>query len=298
MAMTSSPWSVSSFAMIEPVQPRPTMTTSLCGSLRAMSARLRCPVGTAGDGDGRQREAFVMPVDPVEVIVAGAGEADHLPGDHVAVAAVDRVGKEALLDVLERLLEESLAVGAFQLGLAAFEPLEQFVLVVVGQLREMLAALVSRAIAIKRGQPVAVCFGDVAFRLRAEVLGRRHEGRAVVMSGIVAVGAGELTVEIDGAAGILAARRCGIGGDDAVGNRLDSAAFIAVEKMPGTGLDDGRRIAGVGFPGQRPPGRRGRCLPANRVVAKTLENRRTRADPGSPTSQFLQCSARPPATDA
>ena len=72
------------------------------------------------------------------------------------------------------------------------------------------------------------------------------------MSVIVAVGAGELTVEIDGAAGILAAGRLRIGRDDAVGNRLDGAAFIAVEKMPGPGLDDGRRIAGVGFPGQRP----------------------------------------------
>ena len=97
-----------------------------------MLVRFRCPVGAAGDGDRRQREAFVMPVDPVEVIVAGAGEADHLPGDHVAVAAVDRVGKEALLDVLERLLEESLAVGAFQLGLAALEAFEEFVLLAIG----------------------------------------------------------------------------------------------------------------------------------------------------------------------
>src|SRR6516162_1786443 len=41
MAMTSSPSSVSSCAMIEPVQPRPTMTTSFFGSLRAMIAPQR-----------------------------------------------------------------------------------------------------------------------------------------------------------------------------------------------------------------------------------------------------------------
>ena len=87
--------------------------------------------------DGRQRKALVVAVDPVEIVVAGAGEADHFPRHHVAVAAVDRVGEEAHLDVLDGLLEERLAVGAFELDLAALEALEQFVLVVVGEVGEM-----------------------------------------------------------------------------------------------------------------------------------------------------------------
>jgi hypothetical protein len=86
-----------SFAEIEPVQPRPTMTTSFGGSFRAITLMpvvraLRArPVCVPTDVDGRVRVAFVVAPDPVAVVVARSGKADHPPGAHVAVAAVDRI---------------------------------------------------------------------------------------------------------------------------------------------------------------------------------------------------------------
>src|SRR5665213_4375443 len=127
MAMTSRPSSVSSFAMIEPVQPSPMITTSFLGSFRDIAASL-CflrPGRAAGDGHRRQRIALVVPFDPVEIVVAGARIPDHLPRDHVAVAAIERIGEEAGLDILEDLFEERLAVGRIELDRTAFDALEQ-----------------------------------------------------------------------------------------------------------------------------------------------------------------------------
>src|SRR6478672_5295457 len=157
MAMTSSPSSVSSCAMIEPVQPSPIMTTSFLGSLRAMAASmLRRPFRAAGHADGRERKALVVAIDPVEIIVAGAGVADHRPRRHVAVAAVDRVGEEAHLDVLDGLLHERLAVGAFELEVAALKALQHGVLVLVGQVGERLVAVLRFHRAVERREPLAV----------------------------------------------------------------------------------------------------------------------------------------------
>ena len=77
----------------------------LLGKLCAPSPRLavRRPFRPAGHADWRQRIRLVMSADPIEIIVAGAGIADHLPGGHIAVAAIDRIGKEAHLHVLDRL---------------------------------------------------------------------------------------------------------------------------------------------------------------------------------------------------
>src|SRR5712672_3179916 len=115
--MTSRPSSVSSWAMIDPVQPRPTMTTSFLGSLRVMglSTTFRRPVRSARDADGWKRKALVVTVDPVEIVVARPGIPDHPPPDHLAIAAIDRVGKEALLNVRDHLQEERVAVGTFEL---------------------------------------------------------------------------------------------------------------------------------------------------------------------------------------
>src|SRR5262245_28040982 len=121
--MTSRPSSVSSWAMIEPVQPRPMMTTSFLGSLPAMaaSASLRCPVRSAHDADRRKRKALVVTADPVEIIVARPRKSDHSPRDHVAIAAMDRISKEPLFDVRENLLEERRAIGTFELHFPMFE---------------------------------------------------------------------------------------------------------------------------------------------------------------------------------
>src|SRR5215470_13214886 len=98
--------------MTDPVQPSPMMTTSFLGSLRAMSLPLQScrPFGATRDADRRQREFLVMAVDPVQIVVPGAGEADHFPRDHVAVAAVNRVGEEPHLYVVDHLREEGFAV--------------------------------------------------------------------------------------------------------------------------------------------------------------------------------------------
>src|SRR3569623_585514 len=111
--MTSRPSSVNSCARIEPVQPSPMITTSFFGSFVAMpSPCLRRPLGAAFEADRRQREALVVAVDPVPIVVAGAGESDQLPLVHVAVAAVNRIGKKAQLDVFDGLRDEHHAVGA------------------------------------------------------------------------------------------------------------------------------------------------------------------------------------------
>src|SRR6185437_9133285 len=128
IATTFMPALVSSWARIEPVQPRPMITTSVDGSMRVMAFALgrgggsmREPIGPAGDTDGRQREALVVALDPVAIVVAGAGKADHFPADHVAVAAIDRIGEEALLRVVQYVLEESLRAGAVELDRAFLE---------------------------------------------------------------------------------------------------------------------------------------------------------------------------------
>src|ERR1700742_4910999 len=127
MATTSKPASVSSCARIEPVHPRPIMTASLRGSLRAMLRLFKntgravppvvnksslCPVRMIVDADGRQRDPLVMAIDPVAIIVMRPRKADHLPGGHVFVTAIDRIGKKTALRVLEDLAEELLAVEA------------------------------------------------------------------------------------------------------------------------------------------------------------------------------------------
>src|ERR1700761_4355919 len=70
MAMTSRPASVSSCARIEPVHPSPMITASLAGSFVVMRSRsLGCPFGAAGDAYGRMGISFVMPANPVPIII-------------------------------------------------------------------------------------------------------------------------------------------------------------------------------------------------------------------------------------
>src|SRR4029077_16090905 len=102
--MTSSPSSVSSLAMIDPVQPRPMMTTSFFGSLRAMGSPHRLfgvqstrPAMLTGGSGKRSLGRLTQS----RLVVARARVPDHPPRDHVAVAAIDRIGKETLLHVLD-----------------------------------------------------------------------------------------------------------------------------------------------------------------------------------------------------
>src|SRR5438105_3180970 len=103
IASTFSPAVLNSWAMIEPVQPSPMITTSFLGSIRAMALGL-----LSIDGDRAFWIRHVMLADMVAVVVARPGKADHLPARHVLIAAIERIGEKALHRVLQHQLEEFL----------------------------------------------------------------------------------------------------------------------------------------------------------------------------------------------
>src|SRR5579871_2487064 len=129
--------------MIEPVQPRPIMTTSFAGSFCGMSVRsgfVGGPVGATGDAHRRIGITFVVALDPIAVVVTNAGEANHLPTGHVAIAAMDGVREEPFGHVLEQGAEEALRIDAVELDLAVFEALQRVILLRGGELIEAFAA--------------------------------------------------------------------------------------------------------------------------------------------------------------
>src|SRR5471032_937618 len=133
MATTFSPASVSCWARMAPVQPRPMITASLRGSTFANSH-------LSVDGDRALGIWLVVLVDMVPVVVARPGKANHLPTRHVLVAAIERVGKEAFHSVLQHQLEKFLGAEAglqFQLDLAAVQTREHHVLLLHRQRAEV-----------------------------------------------------------------------------------------------------------------------------------------------------------------
>src|SRR4051812_10000016 len=107
-------WSFSSRAMMAPVKPKPPKTMSTAGSVLAMpvpSVLLLLGllvVVRGGLAHGERLPVQRHAVAPVELRVGGvgAGEADHPPAHHVAVAAIAGVGEEALDGVGQEGLEE------------------------------------------------------------------------------------------------------------------------------------------------------------------------------------------------
>src|ERR1700712_1401596 len=99
MATTFNPASVSCWARIAPVQPRPMITASLRGSSFANSH-------LSVDGDRTLGIRLVVLVDMVAIVVARAGKAYHLPARHALVAAIERVGEEAFHGVLQHQFEK------------------------------------------------------------------------------------------------------------------------------------------------------------------------------------------------
>src|SRR5580700_9789789 len=165
MAMTSSPASHSSVARIEPVQPRPMMTASFAGNFFAIAnlvaARWRSlarPVGMILDRCRRDRDGLIMPVDPLAVIVMRAGKSDHLPGRHVLVAAVDRIGEKALLRIVENKLEEVFSAALRQLELVVLQILDDLVLAGIRQLGKNLAEG-GAAMAVEGCESLAIMLG-------------------------------------------------------------------------------------------------------------------------------------------
>ena len=113
------------------------MATSFGGSLPAISLLL--PVRVIADPYRGQRIPLVVTPDPVTVVVASTRKANHLPADHVAVAAINRVGEEALLRVLQQLLEEA-ALRISKIDRAILQPCNDLVLVGITKFDEPFAA--------------------------------------------------------------------------------------------------------------------------------------------------------------
>src|ERR1017187_7705079 len=87
------PASVSSLARMPPVQPSPTMTTSTSFILVVMA----CPSAHVRDAERlvRERLAAIL-FDVIAMHGDDAGKADDRPSRLVAVAAIDRIGIDAL----------------------------------------------------------------------------------------------------------------------------------------------------------------------------------------------------------
>src|ERR1700685_3339490 len=102
-ATTRRPASVSSFAMMAPVQPMPTMTASTFGLTIAI-----CSTSLAGLVHRRQRVGSVPDPDPIGVIRARAGVPDHFPRKHVLVVALPGVAEVPHARFGKQLIEELL----------------------------------------------------------------------------------------------------------------------------------------------------------------------------------------------
>src|SRR5437660_8773053 len=139
---TCSPDSASSFARMEPLSPTPTTTTSADFSLVAMSVlsheehMLRMAMlverGLAledvGDRHGQRVVRHAVLLHQVCVHRRDAGEADQLPADLAAVAAVDRIGEVALDGVVEEHVEEEARRHRLERELAFVERAQHLVL--------------------------------------------------------------------------------------------------------------------------------------------------------------------------
>src|SRR5262249_19757497 len=222
------------------------ITASLCGSFCAMDAQPRKsrdraglhmslrPARMARDPDWRKGEALVVPLDPVPVVVAGARKADHLPARQVLVSAVDRVGEETVLRVLEDELEELGPVGAFELEGAVLEAGDHLILFGIGKPRERPVRELVLARAVERGERLAVVLRRRDRRLLALLLGALLERPAHVTPLVAAVRAGKLPIDVHGAARILAAGRLRIGRDQPVDHGLDRRRLVGGGLEPGT----------------------------------------------------------------
>src|SRR5689334_24445473 len=87
------------------------------------------PTGRAGDAHWWQREAFVVALDPVEIVVARSGITDHSPGDHVAIAPIDGIREKSLLHVLEDLIEKNFCIDAVEFQFSFGEVVQEGILV-------------------------------------------------------------------------------------------------------------------------------------------------------------------------
>src|SRR5271168_2239373 len=110
--------------MIAPVQPKPTSTAST--GLRVVVMILNLPpAGAAFEADSRVGDPLSVASHPFLVVVVGAREADHLPGSHIFVASINRIGKITFLGVLQEHCKEGFTVDPIiERNCAALETLQ------------------------------------------------------------------------------------------------------------------------------------------------------------------------------
>src|SRR5579863_3707205 len=177
-----------------------------------------------------------------------AGESDHLPRRHVSVAAIDRIGQKAVLGVFQDELEEFLAVGSGELERTVFETLDRFVLLDVRQRGENLAAELVAARLVECGQCLAIMLRRRHRRLRALLFGALLERSGHVVAVKTSIWTGELSIDIDGAAAILAAGRKIVSRNETIDKRFDCPGFLRREVMPAVRRHARRRVGCPRFP--------------------------------------------------
>ena len=102
-----------------------------------------------------------MAINPVEIVVARAGIADHFPRDHVAIAAIDWIGKKPLLHIFQNFVEERLCVGVVEVQLFLVEFLQNEILVEIAELGKTFSVKLRTAVAVERRERLAIELGRV-----------------------------------------------------------------------------------------------------------------------------------------
>src|SRR3954447_21267562 len=285
---TRSPRWVSTLAAAAPEAPAPMMHTSARSgfALRAMGF-LRTGFGEIGE------DAVPPGVHLGER--RGPGEADDVPTDPVAVAAVDRVGVEALpgvqgqqreeveVDLDAGLLQRGLdgrprgnRLGGLQLAATGFHPGQNLVLLGLGQVGEGGTEVVPAA-PVQLVDPVPVLVADDVQPLLPGVGAAALQGleAAAVRLGVDVIEPGQVPVEEINGTG-LAGTWGVVGGDDAGHRGLDGRALVRVEVhvSPPPG------VATCGTPPADRSRSSPRCLPTTGPRAPPTARRRTRPRTG------------------
>lgn len=97
-----------------------------------------------------------MAVYPIPVVVSDAWKSDHLPADHILVAAVDRIREEAFRYIFQECVEKTMGVDFVELGLAGFDLLQYIILLVRRKLREGFTAVARLAVFIETRQALSI----------------------------------------------------------------------------------------------------------------------------------------------
>src|SRR5690349_18193734 len=154
-ATTFKPASVSSFARMPPVQPRPTITTSTSLSFVAMC---RPPSAHVRNADRFFGERLVLDfLDLLRMHRDRAREADQPPAGLVAIAAMDRVGEHAFDHALiHHGPELAHRKPAVEIDAAGREPLQHLLTLSFGELIEALVAVGLAAVRVGGGDAGAI----------------------------------------------------------------------------------------------------------------------------------------------